>query len=121
MKRFRFVSSTLPSLGGLGIPISYAIGAVALGMAVPRLEAHFLPGLDVPISVGSATAMLSAIASGLLPLTGLVFSLAFVLVQFSATAYSPRLVAWLIPSKTFKPRQAPITSGPSRVRRRPAS
>jgi len=101
MKRFRFVSSTLPSLGGLGIPISYAIGAVALGMAVPRLEAHFLPGLDVPISVGSATAMLSAIASGLLPLTGLVFSLAFVLVQFSATAYSPRLVAWLTGSATL--------------------
>jgi uncharacterized membrane protein len=31
----------------------------------------------------------------MLPLTGLVFSLAFVMVQFSATAYSPRLVAWL--------------------------
>ena len=30
----------------------------------------------------------------MLPLTGLVFSLAFVMVQFSATAYSPRLVAW---------------------------
>src|SRR6185295_1699439 len=29
------------------------------------------------------------------PLTGLVFSLAFVMVQFSATAYSPRLVSWL--------------------------
>ena len=30
----------------------------------------------------------------MLPLTGLVFSLAFVMVQFSATAYSPRLVTW---------------------------
>jgi uncharacterized membrane protein len=40
-------------------------------------------------------AVLSAIASGTLPLTGLVFSLAFVMVQFSATAYSPRLVSWL--------------------------
>ena len=30
----------------------------------------------------------------MLPLTGLVFSLAFVMVQFSATAYSPRLVSW---------------------------
>ncbi len=46
------------------------------------------------MSVGSATALLAAIASGTLPLTGLVFSLAFVMVQFSATAYSPRLVAW---------------------------
>jgi uncharacterized membrane protein len=40
-------------------------------------------------------AVLSAIASGMMPLTGLVFSLAFVMVQFSATAYSPRLVSWL--------------------------
>jgi len=31
----------------------------------------------------------------MMPLTGLVFSLAFVMVQFSTTAYSPRLVGWL--------------------------
>ena len=34
----------------------------------------------------------AAIASGMIALTGIVFSLAFVMVQFSATAYSPRLV-----------------------------
>jgi uncharacterized membrane protein len=34
----------------------------------------------------------------MMPLTGLVFSLAFVMVQFSATAYSPRLVSWLASS-----------------------
>ncbi len=37
----------------------------------------------------------SAIASGMIALTGIVFSLAFVMVQFSATAYSPRLVLWV--------------------------
>jgi len=31
----------------------------------------------------------------MIALTGIVFSLAFVMVQFSATAYSPRLVLWL--------------------------
>lgn len=31
----------------------------------------------------------------MIALTGIVFSLAFVMVQFSATAYSPRLVVWL--------------------------
>ena len=31
----------------------------------------------------------------MLALTGIVFSLAFVIVQFSSTAYSPRLVLWL--------------------------
>jgi uncharacterized membrane protein len=63
-------------------------------MALPRFEAAFLPGLTAPIGVGPAIAVLSAFASGMLPLTGLVFSLAFVMVQFSATAYSPRLVTW---------------------------
>jgi uncharacterized membrane protein len=80
--------------GAIGTPLLYAGGAVVLGIVLPRLEAAFLPHLTLPISVGSATALLAAIASGTLPLTGLVFSLAFVMVQFSATAYSPRLVAW---------------------------
>jgi uncharacterized membrane protein len=79
----------------LGIPMAYAFGAVALGMLVPRLESRFLPDLAAPASASAALALLSAIASGVLPLTGLVFSLAFVMVQFSATAYSPRLVSWL--------------------------
>lgn len=81
--------------GIVSMPLGYAAGAVALGMTLPRLEAAYLPGLRAPIGAGPATAVLSAIASGTLPLTGLVFSLAFVIVQFSATAYSPRLVSWL--------------------------
>ena len=63
-------------------------------MLVPRLESHFFPDLTAQASASAALALLSAIASGMLPLTGLVFSLAFVMVQFSATAYSPRLVSW---------------------------
>ena len=82
-------------LGAVGIPLLYSAAAVALGMAVPRLEARYFPGLTSDLSVGAAFSLLSAIASGMLPLTGLVFSLAFVMVQFSATAYSPRLVSWL--------------------------
>ena len=80
--------------GAVGTPLLYAAGAVALGMGLPRLEATFLPHFTAPIGTGPAIAVLSAIASGMLPLTGLVFSLAFVMVQFSATAYSPRLVTW---------------------------
>jgi uncharacterized membrane protein len=79
----------------IGTPLLYAMGAVGLGLTFPRLEAAYLPQLTAPIGAGPAMAVLSAIASGTLPLTGLVFSLAFVMVQFSATAYSPRLVSWL--------------------------
>jgi uncharacterized membrane protein len=78
----------------VGTPLLYAVGGVVLGMGLPRLEAAFLPDLVAPVGAAPAIAVLSAIASGMLPLTGLVFSLAFVMVQFSATAYSPRLVAW---------------------------
>ena len=89
-------------LGALGTPFLYAAGAVGLGLSVPRLEAYFLPGLAAPIGANAAIALLSAIASGMLPLTGLVFSLAFVMVQFSATAYSPRLVAWFAGSAMMR-------------------
>jgi uncharacterized membrane protein len=49
----------------------------------------------VSFAVSSAQALLSSIASGMMALTGIIFSLAFVMVQFGATAYSPRLVMWL--------------------------
>jgi uncharacterized membrane protein len=83
------------ALGSFGIPLVYAAGAIVLGMVLPRLEARYLPQLTSGAGAASALAVLSAIASGMMPLTGLVFSLAFVMVQFSATAYSPRLVSWL--------------------------
>jgi uncharacterized membrane protein len=73
----------------------YAFGAIAAGVTLPRFELHLLPGLASTISVSAATAMYSSIASGMIALTGIVFSLTFVMAQFSATAYSPRLVLWL--------------------------
>jgi uncharacterized membrane protein len=76
-------------------PLAYTAVTFLLGMAFPRLEHHYLPELASTISVSSAMAIGSAIASGMIALTGIVFSLAFVMVQFSATAYSPRLVLWV--------------------------
>ena len=77
------------------VPLMYAISAVAVGLALPRLERRFFPDLTVGIDPGAALAILTAIASGMMGLTAIVFSIAFVMVQFSATAYSPRLVVWL--------------------------
>ena len=61
---------------------------------MPRLEQEYLATYSHGMSVASAQATLSAVASGMMALTGIVFALAFVMVQFSAIAYSPRLVAW---------------------------
>src|SRR5512146_243265 len=78
------------------IPLCYAASAVPLGMLLPRLEHRFIgPVFSSTVSAAAALTILSSITSGMMALTGIVFSLAFVMVQFSAVAYSPRLVSWL--------------------------
>jgi uncharacterized membrane protein len=77
------------------IPAIYAGVAMAAALTFPRFESRIFPGLVASVSVSAATAIYSSIASGMLALTGIVFSLTFVMVQFSATAYSPRLVLWI--------------------------
>jgi len=64
-------------------------------MGFLRVESRVFHNLVSTISAPSAMAVCSSIASGMIALTGIVFSLAFVMVQFSATAYSPRLVLWV--------------------------
>jgi len=76
------------------IPLTYAVLAAICGFTLPRLEHAYLASYAT-ISVSSAQAFLSAVASGMMALTGIIFSVAFVVVQFSAVAYSPRLVLWL--------------------------
>jgi uncharacterized membrane protein len=77
------------------IPLLYAAGALLFGFTTPRLAYKLLPGFLSSISASAAIGIYSAVASGMLTLTGIVFSLTFVMVQFSATAYSPRLVLWV--------------------------
>jgi uncharacterized membrane protein len=77
------------------IPLVYATAALIFGLTVPRLASVVLPGFVSTISVNAAIGIYSAIASGMLALTGIVFSLTFLMVQFSATAYSIRLVHWV--------------------------
>ena len=77
------------------VPLAYAAAAFVLGLALPRLEQAYLPDSTIGIDPGAALAILTAIASGMMGFTAIVFSIAFVMVQFSATAYSPRLVVWL--------------------------
>ena len=77
------------------IPLVYATAALLFGFTVPRLANVVLPGFVSTISVNAAIGIYSSIASGMIALTGIVFSLTFLMVQFSATAYSVRLVHWI--------------------------
>jgi uncharacterized membrane protein len=47
------------------------------------------------MSTTAALAIYTSVGTGMLSLTGIVFSLVFVMVQFSAIAYSPRLALWI--------------------------
>jgi uncharacterized membrane protein len=82
-------------LSAWGVPALYAGVAMAAALIFPEHESRMFPGLSSALSVSAATAIFSSIASGMMALTGIVFSLSFVMVQFSATAYSPRLVLWI--------------------------
>ncbi len=66
-----------------------------MSFVLPRIENRYLGHLTTTISVSSALAFYSAVATGMLALTGIVFSLIFVMVTFSASAYSPRIVMWI--------------------------
>ncbi|HMJ21201.1 MAG TPA: DUF2254 domain-containing protein [Terriglobales bacterium] len=77
------------------IPLIYSGTAILLGMFFPRIEASLFSKWTSPMTVSAATAIYGAVATGMITLTGLVFSMVFVVEQFSATAYSPRLVAWM--------------------------
>ncbi len=78
------------------IPAIYAAIAFAAALTVPHIEGRIAPWFVSPVSVSSAQAIYSSIASGMMALTGIVFSLMFVMIQFSAVAYSPRLVLLII-------------------------
>ena len=77
------------------VPMVYAVTAILAGMILPRLENLLFPHLKAELSIDVAIALYSSIASGMMALTAIVFSLTFLMVQFSATAYSPRLVMWI--------------------------
>jgi uncharacterized membrane protein len=77
------------------IPLTYVLTTMVVGMLLPRVEHYLLPNLVSTMSPGAAMGICGAVASGMISLTGIVFSLTFVMVQFSATAYSPRLVLWV--------------------------
>jgi uncharacterized membrane protein len=73
------------------LPLVYTLAGLAGAFVLPRLEHALGWNPDPGIAAGSALTVLSAIASATMGLAAIVFSLAFVMVQFSAVTYSPRV------------------------------
>ncbi|HEX2957761.1 MAG TPA: DUF2254 domain-containing protein [Chitinispirillaceae bacterium] len=69
----------------------YIAVSLLLGLWIPWIDQNIFPGWFSPVDSATLLSILAAIASGMITLSGLVFSLLFVLVQFGTTTYSPRL------------------------------
>lgn len=69
----------------------YIFAALVLGFVVPQINQWFFPQWDLLMDRATVIAILSSTASGMITLSGLVFSLVFVLVQFGSATYSPRI------------------------------
>ncbi len=77
------------------IPAAWVIGAALLAQLLVWTDQR-LPSLDFAISPPTALSILAAITSGMIAFTGIVFSMMLLLVQFSSTAYSPRVAIYLL-------------------------
>ncbi len=91
----RFVRHRFREVHLIGIASGYAAVAIWLGWYGTSLGARLFGTVWAATSSGSAIAILSAVASGMIAFTGVVFSMAFIALQFGSTAYSPRIVAQL--------------------------
>jgi uncharacterized membrane protein len=91
------------------IPVTYVVAALCLGSVFLRVEHEYLIEHSVVLSdwyfeyfsIASAQAFLSAIASGMMALTAIVFTVAYITVQFHSIAYSPRVSLFFIRNATL--------------------
>ena len=73
------------------VPSLWIVAALVLGEAIPRAEGE-RDLLSLHLDPDTARTILSSIASGMIAFTGLVVSIAVVVVTFGASQYTPRLV-----------------------------
>ena len=86
------------------IPMVYVGVALCFGIVFLRFEHEHLSQHAVILSqwffndfsIASAQACLSAIASGMIGLTAIVFTVAYITAQFNSVAYSPRVASFFV-------------------------
>ena len=74
------------------IPLPYLLFGIVAGINASPHRVRLLYAFGHVISVGSAQAYLSAVSSGMITLTALVFSVMFLMIQMTMSAYSKRLI-----------------------------
>ena len=82
------------------IPTIYIVSVLILArLTAPLSTSMILPGVrEFFSSPETATSTLSAIVSGMIAFTGIVFSMIFVMVQYGSSQYSPRVTSYFLES-----------------------
>jgi uncharacterized membrane protein len=81
--------------------MAYVGLALALGFVVPRLRHGLFGWVNRDIDKDQVTTFLSSVSGGMMAFTGIIFSLLFVMLQFSSSAYSPHLLPMLSRNRTL--------------------
>jgi len=84
------------------IPATYVLAAIALGVAVPRIDAALGNSVPVQFGVGAAQSLLTAFATGLITVMGFIITVVIAAATFSSTAVSPRMVRELQQNTTIR-------------------
>jgi uncharacterized membrane protein len=74
------------------VPTMYLLAALGLGIVVPAIDRSGTGGGLLGVTPDEAQSILESIAAGMIAFSGLVVSVAVLVVQFGAGQYSPRLV-----------------------------
>jgi uncharacterized membrane protein len=75
----------------VAITAGYMVASLIIGLTLPRSEIIYGSLISNDLSHTSAQAFLASISSGMMTLAAIIFSVAFIVAQYSATAYTPRL------------------------------
>jgi uncharacterized membrane protein len=79
----------------VAITAGYMLVSLILGLTLPHTEIAYGSPIPNDFSYTSAQAFLASVSSGMMTLAAIIFSVAFIVAQYSATAYTPRLTVEL--------------------------
>lgn len=83
------------------IPVACAVAAIVLGTVLPLLEDYVLDGVPYVFQGGpeGARGLLATIATGMISMTSLVFSITMVVLQLASSQFTPRALGGFLDSR----------------------
>lgn len=84
------------------VPMAFVVAAFALGLVLPAVDSVLAEHVPFVFEGGPAGArsLLSTIASAMISVTGLVFSITMVVLQLASSQFTPRILGTFLQSRT---------------------